>query len=168
MLHLTFVVFANQISLFDLVILTYYIFTYLYYTRATSSVEAFLDSSDVTKEDFILHSMFINKVNGIFASHKFHSTVGQQHPSRPGLAHVHLPLECHQQILNILFDKDGSLRNEIVEDIDLSRENDPRYIDFGNTAENGRNDRRFQVGIKKQILGKSKIPFVATSRNLNQ
>ena len=37
-----------------------------------------------------------------------------------------------------IFYDDGSLKNEILTDIDFSAENDPRYIDFGNTVENGR------------------------------
>ena len=116
--------------------------------RAISRVELFLDSSDMSREEFIAHTTFMNKVNAIFESHKF----GNEEP-RPPLAHVQVAPYFHQQIVKILFDEDGSLKNGIVKDLDLSVENDPRYIDFGNTIDNGRKDRRYQVGLKKQMGG---------------
>lgn len=91
----------------------------------------------------------------MFTTHNFVAP-GQQN-QRPTLRHIRLSNECRQKLLNIFFDDDGSLKNDIVEDIDFSTENDPRYIDFGNTAENGRKDRRYQIGLKKQILGKLRM-----------
>jgi hypothetical protein len=124
---------------------------YLKFIRATSSVEVFLDAADISREDFVKHATFLDKVHRMFTTHNF---VAPGQNQRPTLRHIRLSKECRQKILNIFFDDDGSLKNDIVGDIDFSTENDPRYIDFGNTAENGRKDRRYQIGLKKQIFGK--------------
>jgi hypothetical protein len=93
----------------------------------------------------------MDKINRIFTSRNFDEP--GQHCHRPALRHIQLSEEHRQEMLSILFDDDGSLKNDILTDIDFSAENDPRYIDFGNTVENGRQDRRYQIGIKKPIIG---------------
>ncbi len=114
-------------------------------------MEVFLDATDISREDFLKHTIFMDKVNRIFTSRNFDDPGKSFH--RPALRHIQLSEEHHKEMLSILFDDDGSLKNDIVPDIDFSAENDPRYIDFGNTVENGRQDRRYQIGIKKPIMG---------------
>lgn len=112
----------------------------------------FLDATDISREDFLKHTIFMDKVNRMFTSRNFDEP--GQSCRRPALRHIQLSEEHQKEMLSILFDDDGSLKNDIVSDIDFSAENDPRYIDFGNTIENGRQDRRYQIGIKKPIIGK--------------
>jgi len=119
-------------------------------SRADSNTEMFMDSSDISREDFIATSYYLNHVNDLFQKRSIYP--GQE-PRMP-LKHIRVTEIAQQRMHQILFQSDGSLRPETFGDVDVSAENDPRYINFGNTSETGRTDLRFQVGLKKQIMGK--------------
>ena len=76
--------------------------------------------------------------------------------SKPMMKQLRFAKETLSEIRSIFFDEDGSLRNCIMNDIDISINNDPRLISFGKlTASSVRDDKRWQVSIRKHGLGMS-------------
>jgi hypothetical protein len=100
-----------------------------------------ITSSKMSLERFLQHAGLMNQING-----DFHRPLDQPE-SRPRLRALNMSESCITTIKSVFFDEDGSLRNEIKNDIDMSLKHG--YINFSNTScSNARNDKRWQVPIR--------------------
>ena len=129
----------------------------IYFVNRAPDGSLVFDSHEISRNDFIQRTQFMNKVNEEFRR-RF-----EPGRSRPLLKC--LKIKDLQEIRNIFFDDDGSLQNAIINDIDISCKNDPRLISFGKlTISTTRNDKRWQVSIRKHGIGeKTSAPIFVTS-----
>jgi hypothetical protein len=101
---------------------------------------------DMHLSDFIANVHFMNKVN---ASLPRLCIPGK---SRPRLQKVLLATDTIHEIRRLFFDDDGSLRDDIMNDIDLSPKHG--FINFENqVCFEERRDQRWQVPIRKHGIG---------------
>jgi hypothetical protein len=97
---------------------------------------------DMSLSRFLAKTKYLNSVNESFPS-LFTPGI-----SRPKLQQLNLSTENMKALKSLFFDADGSLRDAVLQDIDLSVKHG--YINFRNARclEN-RNDRRWQIPIRK-------------------
>ena len=101
---------------------------------------------DMSHADFISNVHFMNEVNESLPRF-FISGV-----SRPRLQKVELPTDKINEIKRLFFDADGSLRDDVKNDIDLSSKHG--FINFQNLVNfETRDDKRWQVPIRQHSLG---------------
>mmetsp|Transcript_3699 Transcript_3699/g.5621 ORF Transcript_3699/g.5621 Transcript_3699/m.5621 type:complete len:117 (-) Transcript_3699:1615-1965(-) len=79
--------------------------------------------------------------------------------SRPLLRSLSLSKETLMELQNLFFDNDGSLKNSIKNDVDMSMKNG--YINFENRACLAqRHDKRWQVPFRLHGIGKSNMYYL--------
>jgi hypothetical protein len=101
--------------------------------------------NELSHEEFCNQTKLMTKVNKTLPR-PFHPGV-----SRPRLQKVELSTKARFQLRSIFFDSDGSLRDSILDDIDLSTRHG--YINFANAScQDQRNDYRWQVPIKRHTM----------------
>ena len=97
---------------------------------------------EMTLEQFKEWKSVMSEVNKEF-------TKKRTEDSKPALSQLDLTAEEVGQLQSVFYKDDGSLRREVMNDIDLGTKNDPRYIDFANPeCLTERKDRRWQVPSK--------------------
>lgn len=100
-----------------------------------------ITSSEMSLERFLQHAGLMNEIN-----EDFHRPLDRPE-SRPRLRALNMSESCISTIKSVFFDEDGSLRNEIKNDIDMSLKHG--YINFSNpNCSDARSDKRWQVPIR--------------------
>jgi hypothetical protein len=102
-------------------------------------------------EDEISHQEFCDEVKIMVALNK--TLRRPYHPgvSRPKLQKLEISSQSLNELKSIFFDKDGSLRRDIIEDTDLSTRHG--YINFSNAScPDPRNDQRWQIPLKRHTM----------------
>jgi hypothetical protein len=104
-----------------------------------------ITEQELSHEEFCKQMKVTGKVNQTLPR-PFHRGV-----SRPKLQKVDLSISTLSQLRSIFFDTDGSLRNTMMDDIDLSSRHG--YINFSNAScRDQRNDYRWQVPVKRHTM----------------
>ena len=106
--------------------------------------------ADMTLETFLHHTALMNKVNESFAQPL------NRPGARPRLQSLDISEASLSKIKSTFFDADGSLRNEMKNDIEMTLKHG--YINFQNTAcSDARNDKRWQLPIKQHCQGTTRV-----------
>lgn len=100
------------------------------------------DKEDMTCEEFVKKTRFMEQVN-----YRFGRDFTDK--SRFMLKHINLPDAVLEEIRDLFFEENGAFKKSIIEDVDISIANDPRYISFGKaTTTSQREDKRWQVSFR--------------------
>lgn len=101
---------------------------------------------DMSRTDFIAKVHFMKQVNASLPRIRIPGE------SRPRLQKIQLPTDKIHEIRSLFFDADGSLRDDMKNDIDLSPKHG--FINFENqVCFEERRDQRWQVPIRKHDMG---------------
>lgn len=103
-------------------------------------------SADMSQETFLIHTALMDKVNDTFPR------LLNQPGARPRMQALDISDESLAKIHSMFFDKDGSLREDVKRDVEMSTKHG--YINFQNTeCAEERNDKRWQLPIKQHTQG---------------
>jgi hypothetical protein len=116
-------------------------------------------SADMSQETFLIHTALMDKVNDTFPR------LLNQPGARPRMQALDISDQSLSRIHSMFFDKDGSLREDVKKDVEMSTKHG--YINFQNTeCAEERNDKRWQLPIKEHTQGELYLMRLYTFRGM--